>query len=81
VLRDRGKSMALYFACAVGILVTVGAIFGSIYKVTEPTISAPYAAGGVLILGLIVSLFMTNTPHTQTDFSELTESDQVPQKL
>jgi amino acid transporter len=80
-LKDRGKSMALYFACTVGILVTVGAIFGSIYKVTEPTISAPYAAGGVLLLGLIISLFMTNTPHTQTDFSELKESEQGPLKI
>jgi hypothetical protein len=49
--------------------------------VTEPTISAPIAAGGVLVLGLIVSLFMTNTPHTQTEFSELKESEQGPLKI
>jgi hypothetical protein len=35
----------------------------------------------VLVLGLIISMFMTNTPHTQTEFSELAESEQGPIKL
>jgi amino acid transporter len=80
-LRDRGKSAALYLACTVGILVTVGAIFGSIYKVTKPTIEAPYAAAGVLVLGLIVVMFMKNAPRSASDFSGLKESEQGPLKL
>ena len=36
---------------------TAGAIYGSIYKVTAPTIYAPYACLGILVIGVIVAFF------------------------
>ena len=38
-------------ACVLGLAVTGGAIFGAIYKVSAPTIYAPYAALAVLVIG------------------------------
>jgi amino acid transporter len=80
-LRDRGKTVALWLASGAGFLVTAGAIFGSIYKVTAPTIEAPYTAAVVLFIGLVIAATMKNTPRAETDFSELTESEQGPLKL
>jgi amino acid transporter len=53
-LRDHDKQWAVRLAAAVGIVVTAGAIYGSIYKVTKPNIYAPYAAVAILLIGLIV---------------------------
>lgn len=50
-LRDHGKRWAVYLACAVGVLVTAAAIFGSVYRVSAPIIYAPYAAIGVFAVG------------------------------
>ncbi len=80
-LRDRGKTVSLYLASGAGFLVTAGAIFGSIYKVTAPTIEAPYTAAVVLFIGLVAAAAMSNTPRAETDFSGLTESEQGPLKL
>ena len=54
-LRDHRKPWAVYLACVVGVLVTGAAIFGSVYHVAAPTIYAPYAAIGVLVLGLLLT--------------------------
>ncbi len=40
-------------AAVVGILITAGAIFGSFYKVTSPTIWAPWLALALLVIGFI----------------------------
>ncbi len=80
-LKDRGKTVPLYLASSVGFLVTAGAIFGSIYKVTAPTIWAPYAAGAILFVGLIAAFSMKNTSRASSNFSLLIESEQGPLKL
>lgn len=80
-LKDRGKPIALYSASLVGILVTAGAIFGSIYKVTKPTIEAPYAALLIFVIGLIAAFVMKFSAKLESDFSELTQSERGPLKL
>ena len=50
-----GMKVATLLAAALGFLITAGAIFGSIYKVTKPTIYAPIAAGAVLAVGVVVA--------------------------
>jgi amino acid transporter len=54
-LRDHDKPWAVWLAAIVGIVVTAGAIYGAIYKVTAPAIYAPYAALGILVIGVIVA--------------------------
>jgi amino acid transporter len=54
-LRDHDKPWAVWLAAIVGIVVTAGAIYGSIYKVTAPTIYAPYACLGILVIGVIIA--------------------------
>jgi amino acid transporter len=46
---ERGASVIV--AAVVGIAITAGAIFGSFYKVTSPTIEAPYYAIALLLIG------------------------------
>ena len=45
----------LILAAIVGLALTGGAIYGSIYKVPSPTKLAPYYAIAVFVIGLIVS--------------------------
>ena len=48
----------LLVSAVLAIVITAGAIFGSFYKVTSPTIPAPWFALGVLALGFL-STFVT----------------------
>ena len=43
--------MSIIVSAIVGILITAGAIFGSFYKVTSPTILAPWFALALLVVG------------------------------
>ena len=80
-LRSADKRWQLYSASLVGGVVTAAAIFGAIYKVTAPTVYAPYAAVVVLIVGLVVAAAMPKTPKGTADFAGLSEADQGPLKL
>lgn len=80
-LRAVDKSWQLYLASAVGTAVTAAAIYGAVYKVTAPTVYAPYASVVVLVVGLIVSAMMPQAPSGTADFSELAEADQGPLKI
>ncbi len=80
-LRNRGKSWALYLACLVGGVVTAAAIYGAIYKVTSPTVWAPYAALILLAIGLVAAGLMPKAPSGIADFSGLSEAEQGPVKL
>ncbi len=80
-LRASGKSWKLYFACLVGGLVTIAAIYGAIYKVTAPTVWAPYSAIAILILGLVVGSVMPKVPIGIADFSGLNEAERGPIKV
>jgi amino acid transporter len=80
-LRAADKQLQLYAACLVGGLVTAAALFGAIYKVTSPTVYAPYAAIVILVLGLIAAGLMPAAPTGTADFSGLSEADQGPLKV
>jgi amino acid transporter len=71
----------LYVASAVGFVVTAAAIFGAIYKVTAPTVDAPYAAVVVLVVGLITASVMPKAPSGVADYSALSDSERGPIKL
>ena len=60
---------------------TAAAIYGAIYKVTAPTVWAPYAAIAILVVGLIAAWFMPEAPSGVADFSGLTEAEQGPLKI
>jgi amino acid transporter len=80
-LRNRGKTWALYLACLVGGVVTAAAIYGAIYKVTSPTVWAPYAALILLAIGLVAAGLMPKAPSGIADFSGLSEAEQGPVKI
>jgi amino acid transporter len=80
-LRSSGKRWQLYLSSLVGGAVTIAAIYGALYKVTAPTVWAPYAAIGILALGLIVAMVLRFEPKGTADFSGLTESEQGPIKI
>jgi amino acid transporter len=80
-LRNRGKSWALYLACLVGGVVTAAAIYGAIYKVTSPTVWAPYAALILLAIGLLAAGLTPKAPSGIADFSGLSEAEQGPVKI
>ena len=80
-LRDVPRVAFIYLAAVVGIAITLAAMFGSIYKVTAPTIYAPYAAIGVFVIGLVLAWGMPGRAPASTTFSELAESEQGPVKL
>lgn len=80
-LRHKEKLWQLYLACLVGGVVTAAAIYGAIYKVTAPTVWAPYASIVILIVGLVAAGAMPTTPVGTADFSGLSEAEQGPLKL
>jgi hypothetical protein len=45
------RRFSIIVSAIVGIVITGGAIFGSFYKVTSPTIEAPYYALALLCIG------------------------------
>jgi len=49
-----GRVLAV-LAAVVGIAITGGAIYASFYKVSKPTIYAPWAALGVLVVGIVIA--------------------------
>ncbi len=80
-LRASGKSVQLTLACLAGALVTAAALYGAIYKVTAPTIWAPWTAVVILVVGLIAAAVMPSSPRGSADFSGLAESEQGPLKI
>ena len=56
------------------ILITGGAIFGSFYKVTSPTILAPWFALGVLVLGFLSTFVARARRSASTQLADLSKS-------
>ena len=52
------KKASVAVAAVLGIGLTIGAIYGSFYKVTSPTLLAPWFAVGWLVIGLIVTVLV-----------------------
>ncbi len=80
-LADHPRRWAVYLACTVGIVVSGAALFGSIYKVAAPTIYAPYACIGVLVLGFVLTAVFPGRATSATTFTELTPAEQGPVKI
>jgi len=65
----------LLVSAVLAIVITAGAIFGSFYKVTSPTILAPWFALGVLALGFL-STFVTRARRSAS--SQLADLSKSP---
>ncbi len=79
-LKNHASQGRLWTAIIVSLLVTGGAIFGGLYKVVEPILSAPLSVLAVMVLGLIAG-FTLPSVHGEDDFSSLRASDRGPQKI
>jgi amino acid transporter len=66
------RSPRLYVAVVLAVLITGGAIFGSFYKVTSPTILAPWFALGVLVLGYLSTFVLRPRKAASAELSDLT---------
>ena len=64
----------LVVSAVIAILITAGAIFGSFYKVTTPTIYAPWLALAVLVIGLLSTLVTRSRRPASRELSDLTKS-------
>jgi len=82
-LRGEGVSVAkVVVAGVVGIAVTGAAIFGTVYKVSSPTIYAPWVAGGVFAIGLVLAFLKPERAQTtETSFAGLAPAEQGPVKI
>lgn len=64
----------LVVSAVIAIAIAAGAIFGSFYKVTSPTIYAPWIALAVLVIGF-ASTFVTRARRSaSSELSDLTKS-------
>jgi amino acid transporter len=68
---NRNK-VRLAVAAVVGILVTAGAVFGSFYKVTSPTIWAPWLALALLAVGFLSTFLLRARRAASTQLPDLT---------
>ncbi len=58
-LRDHGKPALMYGSVVVGVLITGGALFGSVYQVPQPTITATYLAIGSVVVAVAAALIVS----------------------
>jgi amino acid transporter len=74
-LRNFGRAdgkVRLIVAAVIGILITAGAIYGSFYKVTRPTIWAPWFALAVFVIGLASTWVLRPRQAASTQLADLT---------
>jgi amino acid transporter len=65
------RRVSLVISAVIGILITGGAIFGSFYKVTSPTILAPWFALGLLAIGLGSTWLIRGRASASTQLADL----------
>jgi amino acid transporter len=73
-LRSHGRAagrVRIIVAAVVGILITAGAIFGSFYKVTSPTIWAPWLALALLVIGFASTWVLRPRRAAATELADL----------
>jgi len=61
----------IILSAVIGILITVAAIFGSFYKVTAPTIYAPWFALGLLVIGFASTWVLKARQAASTQLADL----------
>jgi hypothetical protein len=73
-LRNFGRSegrVRLIIAAVLGLLITAGAIYGSFYKVTSPTIWAPWLALALLVVGFASTFVLRPRQAASTQLADL----------
>jgi amino acid transporter len=65
------RRLSVMVSAVIGILITGGAIFGSFYKVTSPTILAPWFALGLLVLGFASTWVLRARRSAATQLTDL----------
>jgi amino acid transporter len=67
-LADHPNKAGLWISVILGVLITGGGIFGAFYKVTSPTLIAPWAALIWLVIGVVVmfGLMRGRAPASET---------------
>ncbi len=65
------RRVSVIIAAVVGILITGGAIFGSFYKVTSPTIEAPWYALALLAVGFLSTYLLRARESASTQLADL----------
>jgi amino acid transporter len=64
----------IVISAVLGIVITAAAIFGSFYKVTSPTILAPWFALGVLVLGFASTFVTRSRQSASSQLADLTSA-------
>jgi len=65
------RRVSLIISAVIGIAITGGAIFGSFYKVTSPTIWAPWLALALLAVGFASTFVLRARQSASTQLSDL----------
>ena len=65
----------LVIAAVLGVLITGGAIYGSFYKVTSPTIWAPWLALALLVVGFASTFVLRPRQAASTQLADLSAAD------
>jgi amino acid transporter len=66
------RRVSVIIAAVIGIVITGGAIFGSFYKVTSPTIEAPWYALALLAVGFASTFVLRARESASTQLADLT---------
>lgn len=80
-LRTHPSKAKVWLAVCVGVIVTLAAIFGAVYKVPTPTIWCAYAVVGVFAVGLVLSFLVPGRQTAHTSYGELAEAERGPLKM
>ena len=68
------RRVSVIISAVIGVLVTGAAIFGSFYKVTSPTIWAPWLALALLVVGFLSTFVLRARQSASTQLSDLSET-------
>jgi amino acid transporter len=71
------RRVSLVISAVIGILITAAAIFGSFYKVTSPTIWAPWLALALLVVGFASTFVLRARQSASTQLSDLSAGSRV----
>lgn len=71
------RRVSLIVSAVLGILITGGAIYGSFYKVTSPTILAPWFALGLFVVGLASTWVLHSREAASTQLADLSAGSAV----
>src|SRR5262249_29585961 len=68
----KGRGVRIIVSAVIGIAITGGAIYGSFYKVTSPTIWAPWLALALLVVGFGSTFVLRPRTAATTQLADLT---------